>query len=111
VSAAAKKAPAKKHPARAWPGPLRWPQSSLASSAELSGARWTSDFLVPPGICLHRRVLRARPYLETTAWTAPELLLSDVATDVEVVTRELGLRDEMRERLRRRTRPMTSASS
>ncbi|MDB5787481.1 hypothetical protein [Caballeronia mineralivorans] len=30
-----------------------------------------------------------------------ELLLSDAATDVEVVTRELGLRDEMRERLRR----------
>jgi hypothetical protein len=30
-----------------------------------------------------------------------EHLLSDTATDVEVVTRELGLRDEMRERLRR----------
>jgi hypothetical protein len=30
-----------------------------------------------------------------------ELLLSDAATDVEVVTRELDLRDEMRERLRR----------
>jgi hypothetical protein len=30
-----------------------------------------------------------------------ELLLSDVATDVEVVTRELGLRNEMLERLRR----------
>ncbi|CAG9232989.1 conserved hypothetical protein [Paraburkholderia caribensis] len=29
------------------------------------------------------------------------LLLSDVATDVEVVTRELGLRNEMLERLRR----------
>jgi hypothetical protein len=30
-----------------------------------------------------------------------ELLLSDTATDVEVVTRELGLRNEMLERLRR----------
>jgi len=30
-----------------------------------------------------------------------ELLLSDVASDIEVVTRELGLRDEMFERLRR----------
>jgi len=30
-----------------------------------------------------------------------ELLLSDAATDIEVVTRELDLRDEMRERLRR----------
>jgi hypothetical protein len=30
-----------------------------------------------------------------------ELLLSDTATDIEVVTRELGLRDEMLERLRR----------
>ncbi|WP_035551299.1 hypothetical protein [Burkholderia sp. 9120] len=29
------------------------------------------------------------------------LLLSDAATDIEVVTRELDLRDEMRERLRR----------
>jgi hypothetical protein len=30
-----------------------------------------------------------------------ELLLSDVATDIEVVARELGLREEMLERLRR----------
>jgi hypothetical protein len=30
-----------------------------------------------------------------------ELLLSDAATDIEVVTRELGLSDKMRERLRR----------
>jgi hypothetical protein len=30
-----------------------------------------------------------------------ELLLSDATTDVEVVTRELGLRNEMLERLRR----------
>ena len=30
-----------------------------------------------------------------------ELLLSDVATDIEVAARELGLRDEMLERLRR----------
>jgi hypothetical protein len=30
-----------------------------------------------------------------------ELLLSDAATDIEVVTRELGLRSEMLERLRR----------
>lgn len=42
-------------------------------------------------------------HLPRAATSGPllELLLFDVATDVEVVTRELGLRDEMRERLLR----------
>lgn len=38
-------------------------------------------------------------------------LLSDVATDVEVVTRELGLRNEMLERLRRAPDRMACAQS
>ncbi|EUC18392.1 hypothetical protein [Paraburkholderia hospita] len=50
-----------------------------------------------------------KPASDVSPWanrTSPsnsllELLLSDVATDVEVVTRELGLRNEMLERLRR----------
>jgi hypothetical protein len=40
-----------------------------------------------------------------------ELLLSDAATDVEVVTRELDLRDEMRERLRRALDRLACAQS
>lgn len=45
-------------------------------------------------------------YPLASRWTVPhgplpEVLLSNIATDIEVVTRELGLRDEMRERLRR----------
>ncbi len=40
-----------------------------------------------------------------------ELLLSDAATDVEVVTRELGLRNEMRERLRRALDRLTCAQA
>jgi hypothetical protein len=39
------------------------------------------------------------------------LLLSDAAKDVEVVTRELGLRDQMRERLRRALDKMACAQS
>lgn len=42
-------------------------------------------------------------HLPQAATSGPllELLLSGIATDVEVVTRELGLRDEMRKRLSR----------
>lgn len=40
-----------------------------------------------------------------------ELLLSDAATDVEVVTRELGLRNEMLERLRRALDRLTCAQA
>ncbi|MEC5407565.1 hypothetical protein VOM14_18620 [Paraburkholderia sp. MPAMCS5] len=39
--------------------------------------------------------------LASTLVELVEILLTDVATDVEVVARELGLRDEKRERLRR----------
>jgi hypothetical protein len=40
-----------------------------------------------------------------------ELLLSDAATDVEVVTRELGLRNEMLERLQRALDRMACAQA
>lgn len=40
-----------------------------------------------------------------------ELLLSDVATDVEVVARELGMRNEMLERLRRALDRLNCAQS
>lgn len=40
-----------------------------------------------------------------------ELLVSDVATDIEVVTRELGLRDEMLERLLRAPDRMNCAQA
>ncbi|PMS25303.1 hypothetical protein C0Z19_10145 [Trinickia soli] len=46
--------------------------------------------------CYARSSLRA-----TTLGPLLELLLSDVATDIEVVARELGLRNEMLERMRR----------
>ncbi|MDR5765893.1 MULTISPECIES: hypothetical protein [unclassified Caballeronia] len=49
----------------------------------------------PNGDCGFARGLPAR-LLELL-----EVLVTDVASDVEVVARELGLRDEMRERLRR----------
>ncbi|MFM0392897.1 hypothetical protein [Paraburkholderia phytofirmans] len=49
------------------------------------------------------RALRRRHLLD--------LLLSDAANDVEVVSRELGLRGEMRERLRRALDRMACAQS
>ncbi|MDR6472227.1 hypothetical protein J2777_005968 [Paraburkholderia graminis] len=49
------------------------------------------------------RALRQRQLLD--------LLLSDATNDVEVVARELGLRDQMRERLRRALDRMACAQS
>jgi hypothetical protein len=44
---------------------------------------------------------RAAAKLASTLVELVEILLTDVAADVQVVARELGLKDEMRERLRR----------
>jgi hypothetical protein len=54
----------------------------------------------------------ARPSPRATTYgPLLEQLLSDVATDIEVVTREVGLHDEMRERLRRALDRLNCAQS
>ncbi|SPB17796.1 hypothetical protein NOV72_04999 [Caballeronia novacaledonica] len=52
--------------------------------------------------CEIKKTERYRPpELTSKLFLLLEVLLADAATDVELVARELGLRDEMRERLRR----------